>query len=59
MRPSAVRQGKLDRIRLRCAKTRRRADLYPVDAAGRAVYSAGTRPSYVYPPNTIRKVGYR
>lgn len=52
-------QNRLDRIRLRYAEVRRRADLFSVDAAGRAVYSAGTRPRYAYPPNTIRKVGYQ
>jgi hypothetical protein len=47
-------QRKLDRIQLRFAEMRRRADIFSVDATGQAMYTAYTRPKVVYPPNTGR-----
>jgi len=47
-------QQKLDRIQLRFAEMRRRADIFSVDGWGRAMYTAYTRPKVVYPPNTGR-----
>jgi hypothetical protein len=47
-------QRKLDRIQLRFAEMRRRADIFSVDATGQAMYTANTRPKVVYPPNTGR-----
>jgi hypothetical protein len=47
-------QRKLDRIQLRFAEMRRRADIFSVDATGQAMYNANTRPKVVYPPNTGR-----
>lgn len=47
-------QHKLDRIQLRFAEMRRRADIFSVDATGQAMYTAYTRPKVVYPPNTGR-----
>jgi hypothetical protein len=47
-------QRKLDRIQLRFAEMRRRADIFSGDATGQAMYNANTRPKVVYPPNTGR-----
>jgi hypothetical protein len=47
-------QTKLDRIQLRYAEMRRRADLFSVDSNGRAQYTAHTRPSVVFAPNLRR-----
>jgi len=47
-------QTKLDRIQLRYAEMRRRADLFSVDANGHSQYTAHTRPSVVFAPNLRR-----
>ncbi|KQN29063.1 hypothetical protein ASE88_08785 [Sphingomonas sp. Leaf38] len=44
-------QRKLERIQLRFAELRRRADAYAVDGNGHARYSAATRPGVVLPPS--------
>lgn len=47
-------QTKLDRIQVRFAEMRRRADIFSVGATGQAMYTAYTRPKVVFPPNTGR-----
>ncbi len=46
-------QVKLDRIQLRYAEMRRRADPLSIDSNGRAIYTAHTRP-VVFAPNLSR-----
>lgn len=55
----AYLQQKLDSIQLRYAEIRRRADAFAVDANGRALYSAGTRPLIVTPPEVRTSTRYK
>jgi hypothetical protein len=52
----ATLQTRLDRIQLRFAEMRRRADPFSVDGFGHAVYSAHTRRAFVQPPSMMRRV---